>query len=253
MIYGGKSVDITAKEALDDADESGFIIPLHDVIYKSMSLVDSTQISTACCFIVFNCYTVVKQKWYQTLAFKIIIFAVQVYLYGLPTALATAFVTKVIEKVAIAIFGEKLGGMIVAIINVAITANPGDFANADIATIFGNMMKAENLIKLSMAVGDGVSGYLQASAMEVIRETQDMLETYADKMAGIDKLFEENIGYGRGMIDPTLLTSSASKFRPETLDSFLSRTLMTGSEIAELSISMIDRFPAMTTSTDLPT
>lgn len=253
MIYGGKSVDITAKEALDGAEESGFIIPLHDAIYRGMSLVDSTQMSTACCFIVFNCYTVTKQKWYQTTLFKVIIFVVQVYFYGLPQALTTLVVAAVIEKVAIAIFGEKLGGLIAAVVNVAMTASPEAFANADLAAIFGNMMKAENLMKLSMAVGDGVSGYLQASAMEVVQETQAMLETYAGKMADIDKLFAENIGYGRGVIDPTMLTKATGRITPETLDSFISRTLMTGSEIAELSMNMIDRFPAMTTSTDLPT
>lgn len=253
MIYGGKSVDITAKEALADADESGFIIPLHDEIYRSMSLVDSTQMSTACCFMVFNCYTVTKQKWYQTILFKIIVFLVQVKLYGLVSALTTAAVTVVIEKVAVAIFGDKLGGIIAAAVNIAIANSPDGLTNTDMATIFGNMMKAENLIKLSMAVGDGVAGYLRDSAMEKVQETQTMLEAYADKMAYIDKLFEENIGYGRGILDPTMLTNSIGRMTPETMDNFLNRTLMTGSEIAELSMNMIDRFPEMTTSTNLPT
>jgi hypothetical protein len=196
---------------------------------------------------------VTKQKWYQTLLFKLIIFAVQVVTQGLSTAMLTAVITKVIEKVAIAVFGEKLGGMVAAIVTIAMASSPDGFTNTNMATIFSNMMKAENLIKLSMAVGDGVAGYLRDSAMEKMQETQTMLETYADKMADIDKLFEENIGYGRGMLDPTMLTNSAGKITPETLDSFLSRTLMTGTEIAELSMSMIDRFPEMTTSTKLPT
>src|SRR5690606_28351120 len=61
LIYGGKSVDISAKEALEDVEESGFIIPLHQGVYKAMGLKDGTQMATACSFMVFNCYQVVKK------------------------------------------------------------------------------------------------------------------------------------------------------------------------------------------------
>ena len=66
-------MDISAKEALEDVEESGFIIPLHEGVYRAMGLKDSTQMATACSFMVFNCYQVVKKKWYQTGIFKIIL------------------------------------------------------------------------------------------------------------------------------------------------------------------------------------
>lgn len=252
MIYNGVSVNITAAQALNDTDESGFIIPLHAEIYSSMPLIDGTQMSTACCFIVFNCYTEVKEKWYQTDLFKIVIFAVQAIYYGLPTALATLAATKAIEVVAVAVFGEKLAGTILAIANVILIVNGNVPADGSSATTYANMMRAENLLKLTMAVGDGVSAYLKASANEVMLDTQNMMQDYESKMSEVQKLFEQNIGYSQGLIDPMQLTNS-TRSAAESLDSFLGRTLMTGTEIAELSTSMLSRFAELTLSTDLPT
>jgi hypothetical protein len=252
LIYGGKAVEINAVEALGDTSESGFIVPLHAGIYKSMSLIDSTQVSTACCFIVFNCYQEFKQKWYQTGLFKVIVFVVQAYFYGLPTALATLVATKVIEKVAVEIFGEKNAALIVAIVNVILIVNGQINADASSAANFSNMMKAENLLKLTQAVGNGVSAYLRASTMEVLADTQAMLQSYKGKMDEVQRLFEQNIGYGQGLIDPMKLTDS-SHITLESSDKFLGRTLMTGSEIAELSMNMLSRFSELTLTTDLPT
>jgi hypothetical protein len=43
-----------------------------------------------------------------------------------------------------------------------------------------------------------------------------------------------------------------AKFTLESPDKFLQRTLMTGDDIVDLSMGMIDRFTEITTSTKLP-
>jgi hypothetical protein len=249
-IYGGKSVDITAWQALEDIDESGFIVPIHDQIYRELALVDSTQMSTACCFIVFNCYTITKQKWYQTGVFKVIVFLVQVYFYGLVQAVTTLVVVAVIEKVAVAIFGDKLGGLIVAIVNVYMMATSMDFSSMSSIELFDHFSKAQNLLALTKAVSDVVVQSINYSIMSKMEEMQEMLQTIEGKMKEIDRLTEQNFGVGGGIIDPMEIVTA--KFTLESPDKFLQRTLMTGDDIVDLSMSMIDRFTELSTSTKLP-
>jgi hypothetical protein len=73
LIYKGKSVDITASEALADPDESGFVIPLHEPTLKRLGTVMSTELARESFLIVFNSYQVVKTKWYQKGIFKFIL------------------------------------------------------------------------------------------------------------------------------------------------------------------------------------
>ena len=85
---------------------------------------------------------------------------------------------------------------------------------------------------------------------EYLGKAQDVLEEYSRQSQVISSAFEENIGFGRGVIDPTTLgDSSWSLF--ESQDTFLQRTLMTGSDIAELSNSMISNFTELTINQDL--
>ena len=72
-VYKGKSVEITGWEALDDTEESGFLVPLHETLFKEMPLTRATQFATANSYMVLNCYKVVKKKWYQTGLFAVIL------------------------------------------------------------------------------------------------------------------------------------------------------------------------------------
>ncbi len=75
-IYEDKSIYTDAFTALGDADESGFIIPIHEAVFRAMPMVQATQMSTACCYLVVNSYVVVKQAWYQTAFFQILLIVV---------------------------------------------------------------------------------------------------------------------------------------------------------------------------------
>ena len=97
LIYKGKSVDITAREAMADPDESGFIIPLHEPTLKRLGSVISTELARESFILVFNSYQVVKTKWYQKGIFKVllaiviaIVVAVVFYYFGPEAAAATA-------------------------------------------------------------------------------------------------------------------------------------------------------------------
>lgn len=282
-IYNGKSVGISAKDALNDKDESGFIIPINRDIYSSISLVDATQMSTACMFMVFNCYQVVKQKWYQSGLFKvvliIVIIVIAVYTGGagagllgtaasvgaavgltgiaaiivgtIANALAAMLLMKLIGAVAVKAFGEKVGTMIGAIAGIVAVAVGSSVINGGtVAQGFASLTTAENLTKLTVAAGNGYAGYMQAAVQETVGETNALLERYNDQSKAIAQQYNDVIGTDRGIIDPMTLTD-ATQHIYESMDSFISRTLMTGADIAEMSYSLLENFVDITTSTTL--
>lgn len=291
-IYNGKSVEIDAKEALEDIEESGFLIPLHEGVYRSMPLSKATQMATACSYIVFNSYQVVKKKWYQTGVFQVVlivaVIVISVVTYGggaaasggllgsnvavgtalgltgisalivgaIANAVAAMLLVTIIQRGSVAIFGEKLGIIIGAIASV-IALNVGTaMANGQtMAQGFGNMMKADNLLKLTNTGANAYSDYVNVSTRGILEETAQMMESYKVESAQIAQQYADTFGANRGVIDPLALTDSVRSmgYVPESADSFLSRTLLLGSEVADLSLEMLTNFTEMTLNTNLQT
>lgn len=286
MIYGGKSILITAGEALDDADESGFVIPIHDRILRDLPLKISTQVATTCNNLVFNCYTVVKQKWYQSGLFKIIlvvvIIAVSVFTMGasagasvgllgtnaavgaalgytgmaaifagaIANAVAAMILTQLIMSVSTNLLGPKIGAIIGAIASfVALQVGSALSVGTDFSQALQTMMRPDNLLKLTSSIGNGISQMIQGNIAEITEQTQNLLKDYSEQTKQIGQAFEDNIGYDSGMINPLSFTDTFG-FSRESPTSFLSRTLMTGSDIAQLSNDLISGFTQVTLNTD---
>lgn len=282
MIYGGKSVDITSWEALGDSEESGFVIPLHDATMRQMGLKDSTQMSTACTFMMFNCYQVVKQKWYQTGFFKIVVIVVIIVVaiytgyydpatgggilgsnvavggaLGLSgtaaivagmiaNAIAAMIIASVISSASRAIFGDKIGSIIGTIATVLTTQYMTTMASGqEMSAMWGEMMKAENLMKLTLAAGNGIADYMQASVQDTIQDTLQLLKKYEAEAQKVQDAYAQNIGNTGIQLDPMRLTDSVMSV-VESSDSFIGRTLMTGTDIAQLSHSMLNNFASLT-------
>jgi hypothetical protein len=282
-IYDGKSVKITAHEALDDADDTGFIVPLHYPTVRDMSLVDSTQMMTAATFIVFNSYKVVKQKWYQTGIFKIFVFIVIVVitvvtmgsgtapaasigasiaaaagvtgvmaavLAAAVNALVGMIISKIITLVTTEIFGAKWGAIIGAIVSIAVTMGMSSaMSGQSLAATWGNMTSnVSGIMEMTSVLGKGITGYMQASAVQVAGKTANLLESYEKQMKEMNEKMLDLLG-NRGIIDPMLLTNVNSEPEyPESPAEFLSRTLLTGSDIANMSHDMLNNFAGYTLS-----
>lgn len=287
LVYKGKAVVHTAWEALTETEESGFIIPLHEGIFRELSIKDATQMSTACTYMVLNCYTVVKQKWYQTTLFKIvviiIIIVVSVFTAGagaapaagllgtaaavgaalgfvglaavivgtIANALAAMLLSMLIMKASTALFGEKVGAVIGTIASIAaVSYGSGISSGQGFSASYGDMMSAQNIMKLTVAAGDGYTGYLKAENQEIINKSITLMDDFSTKSKEISLMYAQNIGPVGTTFNPIELTDSGKLF-PETPNMFLSRTLLTGSDISGMTNDMIGNFVAVTTSTQL--
>lgn len=288
-IYGGKGVNITAGEALSDSEESGFIIPLHENIYRDMRLIDATQMSTACVFMVFNCYTIVKSPWYASSWFKILLVvaviiitvvtagsgAGSIGLLGaaaevggalgftgtaaviagtIANAIAAMIVVQIITAGSKAIFGEKVGAIVGIVASViAISAGTSYMNGGSFTVDFTDLLKPDNLLKLTESAGKGYTDYINAETRETVLENNTLLEATQKQLTEISKMTEELFGNdGHGVLNPMSLTEIGQSVMAETRDTFLTRTLLTGSDIASISTETLTNFAELTISTKLP-
>jgi len=71
---------------------------------------------------------------------------------------------------------------------------------------------------------------------------QDYAKNVERESAKIQQAFLEKFGYGSALIDPMMFVDSTNHLINESRDTFLTRTLMTGSDIAELSNELLSGF-----------
>jgi len=273
-IYDGKSVIITGSEALADIEESGFIIPMHVGVFRQMSLVSSTQLSTAAMYLVINTYQVRKKKWYERGWFKvfliIVMIVIAVYTGGFSAngmgilgsnaavgsalglsgasaaivgaaanAVAAAVLMAIIQKAAIKLFGEKWGLILGAIIGIGVSTflmSGGSFSK---------MLSPQNVLKMTMAGGDAYKDYLVKKTGNVIRDSEKLMADYKKQMKEINQKYIDEFGSGgRIVLDPIALLERMDDRNTnfETSEQFINRTLLLGSDIVELSNNRVSEF-----------
>ena len=115
------------------------------------------------------------------------------------------------------------------------------------------LMSAESLMKLTASVGNTYSNMLSGKTQDYIDKSNNLMATYTERSREISRLYEQNLGFGRNL-DPTLFAELSGIASPlgESSTMFLQRTLLTGSDIAGISLDMLSNFTDMTLSTELP-
>ena len=279
FIYNGKSVDISGKDALNDSDESGFIIPLNTAVYRAMSVMDSTQMATACCFLVFNCYKVVKTKWYQTGLFKIILVIVIIVisyftfgagstlmgpamamgeslgLTGLTAAIVGAIanmalgmiVAKIITPVSDAIFGKKIGDLIGSIASaIVVEGITSVMQGGDFFSAFENI-NASTLISYTEQGVKAFASYEQMDVQDVINKSNQLLSQEDSEGKSITQKIIDEFGLGTVTLDPLQIADVGGDANmSESADTFLQRSLLTGTDIATITNSLVQNFADIT-------
>jgi hypothetical protein len=284
MIYDGKAVELSAVTELSNTKESGFIIPIHEEVFRSVSLMASAQMSTASAYLLINCYKVVETPWYATGIFKIFIIIIIIIiaimtgyvsaegigLLGANAAvgaalgatgitativgvvantLAAVILAKVVMIAATAMFGEKVGAIIGSIV-AFIAVSYGVSLQGSTSTIFSadSWMKAEVLLSMTMSVSNGISGFLQASIQDIVKKTETLIKDYTQELQDISQKYIEMFGMGSIGLDPLRDTDlrNPNGIVPELPSSFFQRTLMVGSDIADLTQYGISGFSELT-------
>lgn len=291
LIYNGKAVEISAKEALDDPEESGFLIPIQMDTYKKMSLKDQTQLSMSNTYIVCNAYQVVTKKWYQRGAFQIVLIIIVIIITivtwgggaaasggilgsnaavgaalgvaagtmaavivgAIANAIAAALVMRIIQYGADKLIGGKLGKIIGAIVAVVAIAVGTGMANGQtFASSLGSMARADNLLKLTQAGLGAYSDYINASTLDYINQTNQLAADYKAESKAVSDAWASAFGTDRAFVDPASITE-AFGVTMEDVNTFLNRTTMNGEDIANLSLDMVQDFVSASLTLDLPT
>lgn len=277
-VYNGKFVYIQGSDALRDPDESGFIIPLHYDTYRSISLVDSTQMSTACAFLVLNCYEIKKIKWYQKGFFRIfLIFAfailsaiftggggfgilgsnfalgASVGLTGMSAAILGSIVNAIVAMVVSSVvqvfaqaLGDKFGAILGAIISfIVMSAVSSFFTTGAFSFDWSNLLRADNLLKFTDSLSNGYAQMVNGNAMDMQQQITQMQDAYKRQSTEIAKLYSQNVGYSPNALNPAWITEASTRYTYEGSSTFLSRTLMTGSDIAQMSYDMLTDYTTL--------
>lgn len=279
FIYGGKFVQISAHEAIDDLEESGFLVPLHRPTLKDMGMKDSTQLAMSNTYLVFNTYLVHKTHWWQTFfgMLFIIVLVLVVSILISPAAfagvsgvfgtniavgvslglagtsaiiagavantLAAILISQVISAGSVAIFGEKWGALIGAILGFAFSFGvAGGFQN------LSSFFNPKTLMDFGNALSNGMKGFAAAEVKEIQAKGEAAKTEYLRRLKEINEKSAELFGNDLSFDWTSLMTANTGNdvgiglYRPETLDGFIQRTLMTGTDMVDLSLGFIENF-----------
>ena len=273
IIYGGKSVKINSTEALQDNEESGFFIPLHYPTMSEMNIVDYTQMTTANAHILFNSYEITKRRWYQRGIFKIllvilvIVIAVVVFPGAFATGsgilganatvgaalgltgtaalvagvvanyIASVIIAELLKIVGTSLFGEKWGTLFAVLVSFLLSAKISGTA----------VFSAENILNLGNALANGYSGWVQGDIAEMSGNIEEEGNEYEERMEYIQNLINDLDGNNLNF-NPIFLTDYGKRgnkrggsrgYMPETVEEYIWRTTMTGSDIVEITHSMV--------------
>lgn len=274
-VYEGLSVVTPADKALQGGENSSFLFPMSDQVLKNMQLIEGTQLAMASSYLVINYYDKQKIPWYASGFFQIVLVVVVVvvavytgYVSGesvgvlgsnaavgaaigftgtaailagaIVNALAAAIISAVVTKISTALLGDKIGAIVGAVLSMVVVWGMTNNWNFNTADLVHSFTKADNLLKLTLSGGNMAADYMQASAQQIIADTQNLMEDYRDRADELATLTQQYLG-STG-IDPTVI-SEATRNLVESPKDFMSRTLMTGDEIADISLSLVERFP----------
>lgn len=281
IVYKGKDVWTDARNALTDNEESSLVVPIHMPTLKKISLKDRCQVGVENSFVVFNCYEVVKIRWYQRGIFKIVfaialaILAVVFFppaagfagifgsaasigaslgLSGLAgaivgaaiNAIAAMFIMQMTQGFATAMFGAEFGAIIGMVLGFVIMSGMSNlFSTGSFTVNWGNLISIDNIMKFTDALGRGYQAHVANNIAKMGEELTEFTNWAENEMRKIQDKMLEMFGIGNLATDMSQMLLDAAKIYNESPNTFMTRTMMTGTDMAELSNGMITNFAAL--------
>lgn len=269
-------VAISARDALADDDLSGFIVPLVKSVLDKMSLVHSNEILLRSGNIIFNSLQIVKQKWYQSSFFRVVItiilviiaIVVTVMTGGadggstaqlatlLATSLAISATTALIIAAIITVTINMIVGMIIArilflilrpiigeryarLVSVIATVviMAGIGTEFDLSKLSNVLLQADKIIMFtSQIVQTAMEEYYD---IEGLQENVAKIKQESDR---INKYIDEVTGELNLEADNLISKIVEVAMLSESPDEFLNRTLMTSDDVIDITMSAINKF-----------
>jgi len=247
--------------------DSDLIIPILPSALKKAGLISYTQLATEGSWLAVHAYVKTKRKkkglrW--VLAILVIVVTILIPPAGVVSAggitaggvsagaiasvvasiaikmVIGIILLKVLTWVAVKLFGQKWGYWLAVVAYVFITAYTGNFSGNN---SLGNLTQAPNLLAMSSQIAGSVSQYYTAK----IKETQQKWMAYQKESQEYWDEIYTKLYEVKSIIDPgEFLDIIREGMNGESRDSFLNRTLATGSDIADQSITFLLDSPEFT-------
>ena len=106
----------------------------------------------------------------------------------------------------------------------------------------------KSIWNISSALANGYAGFVRGSILEMQADMFEIQKSYEEEMDRIQELLAELMGNDLAF-NPMSLTdasrgngSGTGGYLPESLDDFIQRTTLTGSDIVEMTLSVITDF-----------
>ena len=277
IIHRSTGQTLRVQDAFNEEEESSFIIPLHTLPLREMNLVDVTQFSTSCTYLMLNYYKETKKKWYQTGLFKFIVIVAAVALTifsmgkGLPvaikmlslaaaagatalaiaiaklaiTALVALILSKLIINISVDLLGDVWGTIVGVIAAMYLSAVTGNYILGG-NMVFADFFSAQALMQMTTAVMVELSNVYEDRTNKILATAQFETDNMNKYMSELALMYQEEFNIeGLEKAQKHLLNMNAS-FLLNNPETFLHRTLLTGSDIAHTSME------AISTSLKLP-
>lgn len=264
-VYKGHSVQSGTWAAFNDPDGddgSGFIIPLDNTIYITLTPRERLQLAQEAMHMVFNCYVARKQKWYETGFFKFIMIVIAAVLIYFSAGTLTPYVTSIYTTLFTAfaalgpVLAAALAALLTAVIVVAVSAavsfvakEAGKWAAEHWGPAWGAVVQifatialtwglgqilpsalpmppssiAETVLKVGAALVSAMSAYTEYTYAAV----KDEIRTWEDYSLAKGNPLEKVNELMEEMFPDLTVAQQAILPQPETLDEFLGRTLTT--------------------------
>ena len=159
-------------------------------------------------------------------------------------AVAAMIISSAITTFSTNVFGEKWGAIIGAVLSFVVNFG---ISNGFSALNIQNLLTPKNLLGISSALANGYSGFSNSVVSDINAEMFDNTNEFNKKMEEINKLLSD-LGLNNDLsFDPLQLTDSVKgndqentgSYVPESLDEFIHRTTMTGSDIVEITLALV--------------
>lgn len=280
-VYGSDKIHYDLKDAIQETDPSGFFVFLNMGVLNRLSISERNEVIGSSNLLLFNMYEVVKQR-HKSNSFWTIIFGVVLSALIFPAGVgvlgahgtigaalgfqgtsaviagavvnvtAAIVLNDSIFKLSQEIFKGKTGIVIGAIVSFLIGTGVANYQQTGKFSFdFNNLSVSENLIRLSDSVTGVTNKLISEELSDLQSELDTIVEDYFEELSKIDSAFDDLEDSNISLKGVGLYQTGSSELVSEPRDMFLKRTLLTGSDIASLTMNMIGEFSESTLN--LPT